>query len=480
MTFETLINCHGKVMCVDDTTGALTHCAPHEIMPNTAIFRVSAQPWRTLQFVSETGRVVEYGVPDLIPGPALASELIEIVVHPDEPRDGIVGVRAGDKYLRSSPGGQIDMTADRVPGWEKYRRVSGGVLQDIAALCRYHWIMASTRKLIAPQEIRMADHDTLELGDLHVAIHDLPLVEAAYTISETRAQVPLRGVLFRDGWKHDQILLFNPLVVFVVFGDNLDLLAQFRLAVTSLWLFGQYDGDILVIGDQPRDVIESILPEPFQVKLRFHPMRANDRMDMVAARLAIGNIPSLNCYQPVLYADLDVIFDAPIQPFFEAMIFSEKLSAQSERFHRLGETECLRVGGTLFSEDPMNFKECFGFNAGIIGLPGVVRAGWALRIAQRALRYYAAEHGRDGLPGYEQSMLNYSLRRLDMFEPGPVSSRTQITNLADRLDENKPRGFVHFWPAAENRAMEMQNYFDALKRKMVEIDGEQAVDQLAV
>jgi hypothetical protein len=153
------------------------------------------------------------------------------------------------------------------------------------------------------------------------------------------------------------------------------------------------------------------------------------------------------------------------------MLRAEKLSAELEYFNEYGRTPCPTVGAKLFEADPVTWRQPsananrFGFCAGIFALPGAARSGWALRIARRALARYVEEHGRYGLPGYEQSMLNYSLRHLDMYDPEPVTSRTRICRIAEDLDEHAPKGFVHFWHAGQKRVPEMLKYLEKLTRR---------------
>lgn len=460
MTSALLTN-FGRVLCYDSEHARVIQRAASEIDVATPVLWLKAAPRPTLFFRKTNGTTVDLSLPELIAAPGIVSDSLEVIPIQSNGKfpESLVGLRAKGRYLCSLESGEVNANATLMEASETFRLLSVCALGDLIALSRFDWVVAGTRELIPAGSVRLHGHEALHFGGRDSSLELLPLEEAERVDTETNWTLPISGVLFRDSWKHDKVVLYRPLIAFVLFGDSPGLHAQFRWSAKSLVEFGRYRGDVLVIGDQPRAIIEALLPEGLRDRLLIHPMRGRDRLDIVGARLAVGSIPELNAYQPILYSDVDVIFDRPLDEILAKLVLSERLSAQIEAGTVLGTTPS--VGGTLFAEDPFKLQEKHGFCAGVLGLPSVRRAGWALRTASRALVGFTADRGRNSLPAYEQSMLNYSLRRLDMFDPEPITSATQITRAAANLNPLSPRGFVHFWPAAI-RDEEMGCYFEML------------------
>jgi len=466
-----LLSYFGNLVCWDESERSVKQIHPRDVTGATFLLRLPTQEHQPLQFVSLSGKVVQVGVPDFQPERGFHTLAINVILTLQSPHGtaALVAIRAGHQYLRASFDGTIDMTATEINDWEQFRPLDPLALNDLIGFFRYDWLMKGSRQHVFASQTQMVNQRFVNIGGHDVAFSDLPLFEAERTEAPPDELAPaISGILFRDGWKHDRLLLFNPLVAFVMFGQSPSLLRQFQLSVHSLHVLGKYDGAILVLTDQPADLLASCLPPALRYKLLIHPMVANDRMDIVAARLVLGNLPAIAHYQPVLYADADIVFDAPLAPVLKILTLSGLFSAQYENFNPLGEAPS--VGGTLFQDDPMPLREKFGFNAGLLGMPGAWRAGAALRTAALALARYTGANGRDGLPWYEQSMLNYSLRRLDLFYPEPITSRTQICEHGDQLDVHAPRGFIHFWPA-HDRALEMERYLAKLAPDMFDEAG---------
>lgn len=370
--------------------------------------------------------------------------------------DDSIGVRLNGTYLSAEPGGVLRTDLAHLREWESFFPVPAENLLAIKELLRADWI--SSHDLI-----RLGGRDIVRklvsVGDDRIKPQSLSLdFSLAMEKSERRAQTDRVDVV-REGWKRERFDRFRPLIYFVVCGHGL--LDQFRLAIDSLWNFANYRDEVLIITDIDDKFIFEHIPENMKEKCFTKRIVVSDYLDVVCSRLSICNFSDLVEYQPVIYSDLDVIFDAPVESILIEILNAEGFDAQTEGDGPAREKES--TGARFFADDNLLGYEDCGFNSGILGIPGMRRWGRELNLILNAVAEFVERRGRESLAGREQYIANYILAKTRMFVPRVVHRSTWVP--MDRLDPSGSRrkGFVHFWPFGAERTAAMSRYLDVLR-----------------
>jgi hypothetical protein len=364
----------------------------------------------------------------------------------------------GGGFLSARHGGSIGRVA-AAEAWESFVVLSPPAVRDLLQLACHHWIVRAQTHPTPPGSATIGRRDAFRLAERDYALpFNLPVAEAIRCESGLLST----GLLRRDGWKTDEIVRFDPLIAFVLFGGGA-WAEQLRVAADSLVRFGGYDGPVLVIGDQPADVVRGLLPPGLRDKLAVRHVPGGDAADYQGARMLLGELPEALDRQPVIYADTDVVFDAPILPILRRLALQRSMTAQQEERSPLPHAG--PTGGALFAEDPAPVAGLNGFNSGLLGFPNLREHGRVLRASRRALTAHAALFGRDD-PWADQPMINYIARKLEAFDPTLFSAVVRVPPRPSVLpDTAGAAGLVHFWPYAADaweRARGMQAYCNDL------------------
>ncbi len=366
-----------------------------------------------------------------------------------EDRRSIALLRDG-KGLMALPDSDGFASADR-DAWPMTRFVAltDTDLAVLRGLLAHRWSIGATPA---------AEIATLDTGFL---LRVGPLeIDLRWNLPFDTADWPNRLTISWDVWRVEQLFRYRPLVYFVAFGAATTM-RQFALAVESLTTIGGYEGEILVIGDKTPDEIAALFPAGMPPRLAVMPMHAVDRVGYIAARLAIADWPDAWQFQPLLYADADVLFDAPVVPMLHAIARSDRICAAAEPWNLI---ESEFVGSHLLADDNCHpAPDAKGFNAGILGIPNMAAHAGSLRIIARTLRNRFAVVGRDTVQFVDQPIANYVSFRVAQFDTALLS---RFVRLADRFTEPEGRtGLIHFcWlPDAAGRVAKMEHYLERLR-----------------
>ncbi len=368
--------------------------------------------------------------------------------------NGLLAIRGPSGFLAAPPDGTTTMNSPEPHGWEFFGTVGRPGLVDLIALCRASWLRVGTRTLVEPHDIGLTSHVGFRFGG-----HSYPI---AGNLPLSGSSGRPRNLLFRDGWIVEEIRRFEPLVYFVLMGAGA-YAEQLRLATRSLVEFGRYRGRVLVITDQPHHAVEALLPEALHPGLATMDVASSGKIDAVLARLMLAEYPGAERFTPILYSDTDVIFDQPLIPFLQEALLGGRMSAQSEPWNRLPDSDA--AGGDLFRADPIPFRDEIGFNAGVWAMPGGLDSLQILDAVRHSVSRYLEINGRDSLPWLDQAMGNYVLRKLDAFDARLITAATRLYQSYEPLEVTNPAGFVHFWPvaaSAHERVVAMADYVERL------------------
>ncbi|NVN04322.1 hypothetical protein HW509_01765 [Asaia spathodeae] len=374
---------------------------------------------------------------------AIPSVMIDLDYH----GNGHYSFKYNGKFGRANHLGGLDFVSEHRNLWETFKLLDIDVFHAATRVASHRWVLGGSNTVLK-LNLRESNFDEVTFGD-----QKLPM--DAFFNSAASTKNPTRFIFF-DEWKVHEAFLLNPAIVLVVFGHGAAL-KQYCECIRSIDLLAEYRGTILIVSNIPEDHLKGLAPEPLRSHIRVIPMQGMDQLDYVGARLTIFNTSILDEYQPILYSDVDIAFDLPIEPFLIKAAKSRRCSAQVESFHQIATSE--HTGATLVQADPFSSEGLHGFNGGLLLVPNMADHAHYIRAAYQTLIRYTSQHGRKSIPFYDQSVLNYALYKLDDFDAEPVSAHTQIGGYDHPTDPAHPRGFIHFWNTADKH-LAMQAYID--------------------
>ena len=434
-----LLSCHGTVVCHDPATGALTHRGLSEA--------------DDLLDVGDLGEQLQIGV-----GTFLRNDIFGLTLVLDSgPLSGwtvtrsaevqaLFVVRDGQYITALADRADLVVAPDRPVFESAFVVIGAGDLAVLRGLLAGHWLTEADAAAVAAA---MAPAFGVRIGGVPVDLR--------FNLPFDRTDWPNRLVVHTDVWRVRQIHRYRPLVYFVVFGDA-RVMRQFALSVKSLVTVGGYDGEILVITDKAPGEIQAVLPRGVAVALL--PTLAADRVAYIAARYAIADWRGAGDYQPLLYADADIVFDRPIAPMLREIALSDRVCATAEPY-RVADSPL--VGRDLLADDHCPVAaDRFGFNAGTLGVPNMARHGQTMALIARTLRNRREVVGRDAGGLVDQPIANYVAVRTGGFDTSVLSRYVRLSAAA--ADPAGRRGLVHFcWvPDADARIAAMTAYLAAL------------------
>ncbi len=370
----------------------------------------------------------------------------------------------GGRCLRAiAPGDALDLVENDTGPFSRFLPLTPADLSALRELGSSRWLVKSD-DVKQPAHGHHAPGFTLEIGSLSVDLRwNLPL---------DLSEFPHRLTLLRDGWRIDQIYRYRPLVYYAAFGDAA-IIQQFALNLRSLVTAGGYEGDVAVLTDRSIDEIRALAPPMMRGSLVVLRSEARDRVGGMAARLVISGWRDAWTFQPILYADTDIIFDLPVTPMLYAITQSDRIAAPKEPHASLAGS--VFVGSNLLLDDGCDPGSVMGFNTGTLGIPNIGRHSHTIELIGRILRNRATILGRDAMPVAEQPIANYVSFRVANFDTDLITPYVRLSG--DTIDPQARQGLVHFcWvPGTDKRVEAMRDYLEQVDV----LDGRPAVTESA-
>lgn len=354
----------------------------------------------------------------------------------------IVFFKINDNYLSSFPDSSINTLPEAITQ-EKFRILSEQELKRI--------IYLSQNSLLIDEKLysfTSASTEAMNFGDMRIEFNDL--------FSDINKNIT-EFTFFIDNFPFFAKII-NPLFVYVIFGNG-DILSQFKMSIKSLVDVGKYKGDVLIVTDHEEEVQE--LCKDYNLRnVIIIQATATDRLDFVGIRVRMLASDIVKSYSPIFYIDADVLIVKDINPTLVKSSKFEKISAQLEDYlyfnNRIKHN--ISVGSTLFNECPFEINDVNGFNGGVLFVPSGEKFQDIFKTAYIMMVKYTHRNGRESIPFYEQSILNYILYKSNNFSPEPVSSITELSC----EEVKKDAVFIHYFPAGGERTTHMKNYIKEL------------------
>ena len=225
----------------------------------------------------------------------------------------------------------------------------------------------------------------------------------------TGAQVLLDGdrlSIIRDGWRLESYRRFRPLVYYAAFGRD-EVFDCLRIAVTTLFEFGGYDGEVLLLTDDGHRDWPASLPERYRDRVTVRTFASGDMLDWTLARYRIVDMPELRAFRPVLYLDIDIVCNAPIGALLQRLAVSTVLHAPVENPVMTPEDY---YGASLLTKDGVSVSpKRPGFSTGVMGFPDVATVQHIFALVPKLAEAYAQRVGsRTAFDCYDQPFTNYA------------------------------------------------------------------------
>jgi hypothetical protein len=455
----------GTFVCYDQAIHRIVHVTWTEITETCPLVDVTLI--RALdQRVVAADLDVARNDPVLGPGPVLHQRLI--ATQRGTALDSrIVSLNTGTHFLCADPFNHIVADREEASDWEHFLVIEPEEVADLLDLLGNRWVLRSTGAIIERSAIKVLDGFQVQFGPLLLRLSEnLPLRHARRFDGTERPQA-YQVDLFVDGWKVERASLYRPLVYFTAFVQD-DVFEQLRLALRSLVEFGDYDGDVLILSDRTDAVVRGFVPDELQARTVVRPLRVRRGLDYMIARYRVGEWPAAARFQPLLYADTDTVFDAPIGTLLAELASHPLISFPRER---TGLAASPQLGQLHVEADGIDVGDRLGFNSGTMGLPNLTLQGGPLRLILDAIgRWDVDQIARDAPVVWEdQPMANYIAAKTGCVDTALMSRFVRFDH-PDYRDgpataPNGARGMVHFWgpPTYREKVDLMEAYIEALR-----------------
>ena len=420
--------------------------------------------------------------------------------------DDSIGILAAGKYVAADWGGTVINDRDWCREWERFRLVRADTVAARALLRRYSWLSHSDRRIVSladqpidfgrdvPREAS-ALAGTLAPGALELRRElvfgpaRIRLVGRDQTFlvggTERGGKVPPGQVHIVDasGVTHS-FSRYNPLLYYCVFGDD-SFYECLRLSLASLDKYGCFGGVVGVACDRPARELAKYIPEAFHHRLIVCEA-SRERGWFNQYYLEHGYYDE---YQPILYCDVDVIFDASITDLLIDVLRAGRIccATEAQALSHLADSQprlwedwkASYFGRDLYACDPEFYdaKVSLG-NAGVVGFDNTAR----IKPVNDLVRMIAARRSSEQLRIFtDQPILNYVLHKTGA---GDFHVLNRYCRLARSLDETpvaERRGITHFHLAsgtedASPKGTVMRSYLEDLDRYLMQEDDDNGAE----
>lgn len=379
------------------------------------------------------------------PNKAVTDDCIELIRSGNE---DFIFIKTQKGFLSAQPNKDLECRS-KPSLWEEFRILSKEEAEKIIFLSSKQILFED--KLLSFSENK-TNIEYLYFGDVKIKIDDL----------FEDINCPLKSdIIFFDDYVPCVAKIVNPAILYILYGSG-DILDQFKISIESLSMFGEYKGTIFIATDINKKFIKDVCKKHNLHNVFVIESRGFDRLDYVGSRIPLLSSDIFSRFQPIIYVDCDVIFNKPLKDNMQLFMKEEKISAQIEKNHYI--TNNASNGSTLYSQHPFPLlSKGEGFNAGIIMIPSWEKLNYAFKAAYRMLISYTIKFGRNSIPFYDQSILNYVFYKLNVFDGTSITNSVSIPKIENI--HNQEKGFVHFWPHGRSRSTFMREYVAYLHKK---------------
>ncbi len=498
-----LVSHHDTILYVDEDAQRLRH-APFGIAPLNLVLELTGPRGRLMTrkgSLSEDRQVsFTRSTGEIRTGPRIADPDLHIETFADDS----IGIRASEHYVGADQIGGVHNVRDWCRDWERYRLVRTDTLDTLPLLRRYSWLSHSDRRIVslADQPIDFGREQPAEASALATTLaagaidlrRELVFGPARIRLVGREPSILVEGpehgennpparvdIVDATGIIH-RFSRFAPLVYYCLYGDN-SFYECLHVSLTSLEEYGCFGGAIGVACDRPLQELAKYIPEAFHHRLVVTEA-SKERGWFNQYYLDHGRY---DAYQPILYCDVDVIFDASITDLLIDLLLCRQVCCATEGNaypelreappHLWDDYAGNFFGRYLYGPDPdfYNARVSLG-NAGVVGFDNVAR----VRRVNDFVRTIATRQGSDRLRIFsDQPILNYVLHKTGFGNFDILDRYCRLTRAVEDVPPARRRGLAHFHLAsgAEDalpKLFVMRSYLNELDRHAAARQDDQA------
>jgi hypothetical protein len=488
-----LVSHHDTILYVDEHAQRLRH-APFGVAPLNLVLELadprgrlmmrkgSSSEDRQVSFTQSAGEIRTQ------PG------RVALDLHIETFADDSIGIRAGEHYVGADQIGGVHNDRDWCREWERYRLVRADTLDMLQLLRRHSWLSHSDRRIVslAAQPIDFGREQPAESSALAATLapgavdfrRDLVFGPARIRLVGREPSVLVEGPGHSEGYPPTRVDIvdmagiihrfsrFTPLVYYCVYGDD-SFYECLRLSLVSLEKYGCFGGDIGVACDRPLHELAKYIPETFHHRL-IVTEASKERGWFNQYYLDHGRYDR---YQPILYSDVDVIFDASTTDLLIDLLLCGRVCCATE-----GNSypQLRKAPPRLWDDYPGNFFGRYLYtsdpefhdgqaslgNAGVVGFDNTAR----MRYINELVTTIASRQSPDRLRIFsDQAILNYVLHKTGLGNFDTLDRYCRLTRAVEDVPPAVRRGIAHFHLAsgAEDalpKLSVMRSYLNELDR----------------
>ncbi len=464
-----LISHHNTIVYVDLASQCLRH-APLGTAPLNLLLEIDGERARLVMKDDRSGHFRQLSIEHT----GKISEHIggaELDCHVETFDRGAVGLRVREQYVSADSDGRIRNDRDHCREWERYLPLTIDTIDTLLLLQRYSWLSHIDRRILSLADETINLRSGFSFGPAHVTFAARKSCFVVQ-VDGDNAAVPTRiHIVDRAGTMHT-FSLFRPLVYYCVFGHD-SFYECLNLSLTSLTRLGCFTGALGVACDRTKDSLLKYIHEVFRDRLivsEASPDRGWFNQYFLDHEL-------YDTYQPILYCDVDVIFDANITDLLIDIVLRRRVCCATEDsgnpqlverpVHLWDEGVGNFFGRLLYAADPSFYDTRVALgNAGVVGFSNTA----LVRAVNDLVRMIASRQDPERLRIYtDQAILNYVLHKIDLGDFELLNRYCRLTRTVNEVPPAKRRGIVHFHLAsggsdAFEKALAMRSYLDGLLR----------------
>ena len=492
-----LVSHHDTILYVDEDAQRLRH-APFGVAPLNLVLELAGPRGRLMmrKGSSSEDRHVSFtqsaGEMRTQPGRAALDLHIETFA------DDSIGIRAGEHYVGADQIGGVRNDVTWCREWEHYRLVRADTLDVLPLLRRYCWLSHTDRRIVslAAQPIDFGREKPAEASALAATLapgaidlrRELVFGPARMRLVGREPSILAEGPERDEGNPPARVDIvdatgiihrfsrFAPLVYYCVYGDD-SFYECLNLSLASLEKYGCFGGDIGVACDRPLHELAKYIPETFHHRL-IVTEASKERGWFNQYYLDHGRYES---YQPILYSDVDVIFDAGITDLLIDLLLCGRVCCATEgnSYPQLRKAPPRLwddypgnfFGRYLYTSDPeFHDAQASLGNAGVVGFDNTTR----VRHINDLVRTIAARQSSDQLMIFsDQPILNYVLHKTELGNFDILDRYCRLTRAVEEVPPAERRGIAHFHLASGSedallKVSVMHSYLNELDRHAAE------------
>ena len=350
--------------------------------------------------------------------------------------NGRIALEHGGRFLCAEPDGRATLSRWSVDRWESFLLLDAAQLRFITQLLGNDWLVHLSGEIVERQQITRDDDFNVSFGTQKCRVPELLELNPQ---SDGGGEA-LSACIMTADFRMERIHLFRPLIYFAACGAD-GIFESLRLSLESLNRVAGWRYDVAVITDRTPEALSEYIPAAFAGRLRTLHVSGRDVLDYALARYHVAALPAVAGYQPLFYADIDIVFDQPLERLMADIVRTGKLCFFAEGTL---DQELDFYGLTLFNEDggldPHNQP---AFSTGAIGIPNIARAAAPFRALVSFAERYAGKRSRQYFSMYDQPYANYVFRKSVDFDLTVLNRYENYRNGIDAVPEES-KGFVHF------------------------------------